>query len=101
MGGARFPQVTIGSRIGDHLTVLGIVDKSSGRHPVYIVWNHNSWCPMACKLFVSFQKAEREGRILEAMSHPNIVRALEWGKPGYLLTDFLEGPSVSDVLSAH
>jgi serine/threonine protein kinase len=100
MGSPRLQKVKVGARIGSHLTVLGTVDKTSGRHPVYIVWNHDAWCPMACKLFVSVEKAEWEARALEAMSHPNIVRSLGWGEPGYLLTEFLEGPSVNDVLSA-
>lgn len=101
MGRSRFPTAKVGSRIGDDLTVLGVVDKTSGRHPVYIVWNHKAWCPMACKLFESARKARQEADMLGAMSHPNIVRVLGWGEPGYLLTEFLEGACVDEALSAH
>ena len=49
-----------GGTIGPNHTVLAVVDKAPGRHPVLIVWDHRSWCPMACKLFASPEKAAEE-----------------------------------------
>lgn len=94
---SRFRVLKLGERIGDDLTVLGILDKRR-RHPVYIAWNHRAWCPMACKAFRSLRKARREAEFLSAFSHPNIVRLLGVGTPAHLLTEFLEGPTLSQLL---
>src|SRR6202795_183178 len=87
----------VGARIGRKLTVLGVVDKG-GREPVYIVWHHEAWCPMACKIFRSFRTAEREARILSTFTHPNIVRFLGLKRPAYLLTEFLDGPTLGRMI---
>jgi serine/threonine protein kinase len=93
----RRPVFEAGTRIGKKLTVLGVVDKG-GEEPVYIVWHHEAWCPMACKVFRSFRMAEREAGILSAFAHPNIVRFLGLDKPALLLTEFLEGPILSRLI---
>jgi eukaryotic-like serine/threonine-protein kinase len=92
------PRPRVGARIGAHHTVLGVVDKKPGRHPIYIVWDHRAWCPMACKVFRSAAEAEREAGILSALAHPNIVRLLGVGERMNLLLEFLEGPSLDRVM---
>ena len=87
----------VGARISKKLTVLGVVDKG-GEEPVYIVWHHEAWCPMACKVFRSSRRAAREAKILSTFAHPNIVRFLDLDKPAYLLTEFLEGPILSRLI---
>ena len=82
-----------GTRLGEDLTILGDVD-TSGREPVYIVWHHKAWCPMACKVFTRLAKAELEAQILSRLAHPNIVRCLGVAPPTCLLMEFLEGPTL-------
>jgi serine/threonine protein kinase len=85
--------VTVGTRIGTDLTVLGVVN-DSGTEPVYIVWHHRWWCPMACKVVASARRAETESKIVSALAHPNIVRSFGVEQPNYLLMEFLEGPTL-------
>jgi serine/threonine protein kinase len=87
----------IGSKLGPYLTVLGVIDGGS-EEPVYIVWHHESWCPMACKVMQSWERAEREAGVLGAMAHPYIVPVSGILRPGYLLMPFLEGSSLADLL---
>jgi eukaryotic-like serine/threonine-protein kinase len=86
-----------GSRLSDNLTVLGIIDGGSN-DPVYLVWNRKAWCPMACKVFTSSPRAQREAGILGQFSHPNIVRVLGLEAPVHLLMPFLEGPTLAGFL---
>jgi eukaryotic-like serine/threonine-protein kinase len=90
-----------GDRIGAVLTVVGaIVDR--GDEPVYIVWNHEAWCPMACKLFKSIERAQRELEIMTALAHPGIIRPLGLGDhPPHLLMEFLEGPRLGAMVETH
>lgn len=87
----------IGTRLTPNLTVLGVIDGGS-IDPVYIVWNHRAWCPMACKVFSSSQRARREADVLRALSHPNVVRLLELEAPVFMLMPFLEGPTLSNMI---
>lgn len=87
----------VGDRIGPDLTVLDIIDGGSVE-PVYIIWHHRAWCPMACKVFATLQRAQREAEVLATFAHPNIVRALEVCRPGHLLMPFLEGSSLSTLI---
>jgi serine/threonine protein kinase len=89
-------RIEIGTRLGADLTVLGIVDDRGGE-PVYLVWHHKSWCPMACKVFASPEDALREGRMLLALAHPNIVRCYGLYGPNCLLMEFLEGPTLAQL----
>ena len=90
-------QLKVGAKIGADLTVLGVVDKQM-RNPVYIVWHHRAWCPMACKVFASRQKAQREADALTALDHPNTVRFFGIGKPPHILMEFLEGPTLRRLI---
>ena len=90
-----------GAKIGPSHTVLAVVDKAPGRHPVLIVWDHRSWCPMACKLFASPEKAAAEARILSALNHPNIVRLFEVGVGADLFIEFVDGATLEDLMDRH
>ncbi len=92
-------KLKIGSWLGPDLTLLGFIDKG-GPEPVCIVWNHAAWCPMACKVFQTFKRAEREAEILAALSHPNIVRFLGVSQPGHLLMEFLDGKPLDSLMAA-
>ena len=90
-------QIEIGTRLGTELTVLGIVN-DQGSEPVYLVWHHQYWCPMACKVFESHDGARREAEILNVVAHPNIVRCFGVYGSNCLLMEFLEGPTLSQLL---
>ena len=95
----RTSRIKVGARLGSDLTVLGIVDDySSGL--IYLVWHHKFWCPMACKLFKSEEEAQREADILLALAHPNIVRCLGLNGSTCLLMEFLEGPSLYQMMKS-
>src|ERR1700722_11234384 len=95
---ARVPsRIKVGTRLGPDLTVLGIVT-DRGRGPVLLVWHHKSWCPMACKVFKSSEQAQREADIVMAVAHPYIVRCLGMNGSNYLLMEYLEGPSLHDLM---
>ncbi len=91
------PRAAPGERIAGHITVVSPIDEG-GRDPVYIVWNHAAWCPMCCKLFKKPAQARWEVQALRRLAHPGIVRLLEDGAPRYMLTEFLEGPSLRKLL---
>ena len=93
----RAPRLQPGEKVVDHVTVVGAVD-DGGRDPVYIVWHHDAWCAMCCKLFLKPSQARWEARALARSAHPGIVRLLEDGSPRYLLTEFLEGPSLRRLI---
>ncbi len=87
-----------GASIGPHHTILAVVDKARGRHPVLIVWDHQAWCPMACKVFASREKAGREAAVLQALNHPNIVRSFGTVGETDLLIEFVDGTTLADLL---
>jgi serine/threonine protein kinase len=91
------PRLAPGERVADHVTVVAAIDEG-GRDPVYIVWNHAAWCAMCCKLFGKPSQAEWEAGTLSRLAHPGIVRLLEDGAPRYMLTEFLEGPTLRKLL---
>jgi eukaryotic-like serine/threonine-protein kinase len=86
-----------GERPAPHLTVVGAID-DSGRDPVYIVWHHEAWCPMCCKVYRRPAQARWEAGALAGLAHPGVVRLLEDGSPRYVLTEFLEGPTLRRLL---
>ncbi|MGH6865364.1 MAG: serine/threonine protein kinase [Methyloceanibacter sp.] len=95
----RIPRLNVGSQIGGYLTVLGIV-YDFGPDPVYIVWHHGSWCPMACKVFRKPEQAQREVAVLRALAHPNIVRPFGYGDPAHVLMEYLEGPTLRRLIKS-
>jgi serine/threonine protein kinase len=97
MTSARALRFSVGAKIGEDLTVLGALDEG-GTDAVYIVWHHRAWCPMACKVFATAERAKREADVLAALAHPNIVRPLGLGQPPHLLMEYLEGPTLSRLL---
>jgi eukaryotic-like serine/threonine-protein kinase len=88
----------IGRKLRGDLTILAKVDERSS-DPVYVVWNHQAWCPMACKMFGSARRARREARALSTLSHPNIVRCFGFFEPTHMLMEFLEGPTLSSLIA--
>ncbi|MBV9549077.1 MAG: serine/threonine protein kinase [Alphaproteobacteria bacterium] len=94
-----FQQYQIGSRIGQDLTVISAFETNDDRHPVYLAWDHRSWCPVVCKIFRNDAKAEQEYAILSRVAHPNIVRPLGTYRPAILLLEYLEGKTLQDYLA--
>lgn len=92
------PRIRVGGRINDAITVVGKVNARSS-DPVYLVWNHQAWCPMVCKMFRSPRRAHREAKALASLAHPNIVRCLGYQEPSYVLMEFLEGPTLSALIA--
>jgi serine/threonine protein kinase len=86
-----------GSRIGENLTVLHRLNGRS-EDPVFLVWDHAAWCPVVCKMFGSQRRARREATALSLLKHPNIVRCLGVYEPSYVLMEYLQGRSLSDVI---
>jgi eukaryotic-like serine/threonine-protein kinase len=87
------PRIEVGTKIGQDLTVLGIVDE---RHdePIYLVWHHQYWCPMACKVLESAEAAQDQADILLKAAHPNVVRCFGLNGSNCVLMEFLEGPNL-------
>ncbi len=102
------PRIKNGHRLSEHLAVLGVID-AHHCESLCVVWNHEAWCPMACKILSSSHQAQHEANVLTQVSHPNIVRCFGMVEPSFLLLEFLEGepldlilhkkkrPSISDV----
>ncbi|MBI4579409.1 MAG: protein kinase, partial [Planctomycetes bacterium] len=47
---------------------------------------------------------QRDGVAIHGLRHPNIVRALDldpYGDPAYLIMEFVDGPSLRQVIDAH
>jgi len=65
---------------------------------VFIVWNHHTWCPMACKIIGSQRRARREASVLSALDHPNIVRFFGEARPAHLLMEYLDGPTLRRLI---
>lgn len=97
MTGRRDVALAVGNRLGPNLTILGAIDAGSVE-PVYIAWHHQSWCPMAVKVFKSPARAEREAGVLARFAHPNIVRVLGVEQRRYVLMPFLEGRSLESLI---
>jgi eukaryotic-like serine/threonine-protein kinase len=95
---ARRP-LSVGMPVARGITVLGVVD-DGGPDAVYLVWNHRAWCPMACKVYARPSDAKREAAMLQALAHPNIVRGLGTGSPGYLLMEYLDGPTLKQLIQS-
>jgi len=91
------PRLQPGDRLADHLTVVAVIDAHRDQS-LYIVWNHQDWCPMACKALRSARRAALEAAVLAELSHPNIVRSFGVVAPAFLLMEFLEGTPLDLLL---
>jgi eukaryotic-like serine/threonine-protein kinase len=98
----------IGYRIAGDLTVTGHLAVGRNCH-LYQVWSARDWCAFTCKIVSPERGASRqdlaalrrEGRILHALGHPNIVRWYGGGEHDglpFMLLEYLNGPSLFDVL---
>ena len=94
MSKSHRPRIRIGGKLGDDLTVIAMITKQITVDPVYLVWNHSAWCPMACKAFRSRRRARREALALSSLRHPNIVRCFGHLEPVYTLMEYLAGPTL-------
>jgi serine/threonine protein kinase len=100
----------VGYRISGDLTVTGHLAAGRTGH-LYQVWSARDWCAYTCKI-VSPEHADsrsdvaalrREARILRAVGHPNIVHCYGTGEHEglpYMLLEYLDGPSLFDVLES-
>ncbi len=98
----------VGDRIAGDLTVIGHL--AVGRHGhLYQVWSAGEWCAYTCKILGPEQREERrsaaalrrEARILRRLQHPNVIRSFREGAHEglpFLLLEYLEGPSLFDLL---
>jgi eukaryotic-like serine/threonine-protein kinase len=98
----------IGDRIAGDLTVIGHL--AAGRHGhLYQVWSARDWCAYTCKIVSpalagdrpALAALRREARIVRRLQHPNVIRSFGEGEHEglpYLLLEYLEGPSLFDLL---
>jgi serine/threonine-protein kinase len=98
----------VGHRIAGDLMVIGHL--AAGRIGyLYQVWSTRDWCAYTCKILSEDRRERRadvaalrrEGHILRRVRHPALVRSFGGGEHDglpYLLVEYLEGPSLFDVL---
>jgi serine/threonine protein kinase len=55
---------------------------------------------MACKVARNMRRAQKEAAIIEAVSHPNVVRSLGAVEPGLVLMEYLEGPTLAAYIES-
>jgi eukaryotic-like serine/threonine-protein kinase len=104
---AAFPY-PVGYRIAGDLVVTGHLGAGRSSH-LYQVWSAREWCAFTCKILAPdradarqpLAALRREARILRAVGHPYVVRCYGEGEHDglpYLLLEYLEGPTLFDVL---
>jgi len=100
----------VGDRIAGDLTVTGHLALGRTCH-LYQVWSARDWCAYTCKIVApdsvqtrgALGALRREAKILRAVGHPNIVHCYGVGEhegAPYLLLEYLEGPTLFDVLES-
>jgi serine/threonine protein kinase len=101
--------LAVGDRIGE-LTIIGHLARGRTTE-LYQVWSNEHWCALTGKLIapeclssgVAPPSFRREERALAGLHHPNIVQFFGSGEAEgrpFLLLEYLEGPSLFDVLEA-
>lgn len=101
--------VAPGMMLAGKLRVLRSLGEGN-RSEVFAVWNEEDWAAMACKLVRPPWHADRrtleglvrEGELLAAMAHPNIVRVFEVNyaaEPVSILMELLDGPDLKSALA--
>lgn len=99
---------SLGDRVAGDLTVIGHLAAGRVGH-LYQVWSARDWCAYTCKILAEERRGSRadvaalrrEARILRRLRHPSLVRYFGEGEHDglpYLLVEYLEGPSLFDVL---
>lgn len=98
----------LGTVVGDYLLVAVVADGAMGR--VYEARHRQSRDKVAVKVLhpevekdpVSLERFRREGETLGSLSHPHIVRVLEYGRHAdgchFMVMEFLHGQELSLVL---
>lgn len=105
----RYPY-DVGERIDGDLTIIGHLAMGRIGH-LYQVWSAEQWCAFTCKILAPDHRGDREavaamrreGAVLRRLAHPNIVRHFREGEHDdlpYLVMEYLEGPSIFDLLEA-
>jgi len=100
----------VGDRIAGDLTVFGHLSPGRFAH-LYQVWSAGEWAAFTCKILSPKLRDDRraraalrrEARILRPLRHPNIVRTFGQGEHDglpFLLMEYLEGPSLFEVLES-
>ncbi|HEX7118460.1 MAG TPA: serine/threonine-protein kinase [Longimicrobiales bacterium] len=103
----RYPYA-VGDRIAGDLTVIGHLAAGRLGH-LYQVWSAREWCAFTCKILTPSLREDRravaalrrEARVLRRVDHPNLIRSFGEGEHDglpYLLMEYIEGPSVFDLL---
>lgn len=98
----------VGDRIAGDLTVTGHLAAGRLGH-LYQVWSAGEWCALTCKILMPALRGDRaaaaalrrEARILRSLDHPNLIRGYGYGEHDglpYLLMEYIEGPSLFDLL---
>lgn len=98
----------VGYRIAGDLVVTGHLGAGRSCH-LYQVWSAREWCAFTCKILAPDRGSSRadvaalrrEGRILRSVAHPSVVRFFAEGEHQglpFLLLEYLEGPTLFDVL---
>ncbi len=107
--GSRRPYpYAVGDRIAGDLTVIGHLAAGRLGH-LYQVWSAREWCAFTCKILTPSLRGDRravaalrrEARILRRVDHPNLLRTFGEGEHDglpFLLMEYIEGPSVFDLL---
>lgn len=106
---ATYPYA-VGDRIAGDLTVIGHLEVGRLGH-LYQVWSAREWCAFTCKILAPDERGNadaaatlrREGVILAELRHPNLVRSFGEGEHDglpYLLMEYLEGPSLFEVMES-
>jgi serine/threonine protein kinase len=109
-GGRRQCPYAVGDRIAGDLTIIGHLAEGRRGH-LYQVWSASEWCAFTCKILAPELRDDRaanaalrrEARILKLMRHPNVIQSYGGGEHDglpFLLMEYLEGPSLFDLLES-